>query len=98
MQLDRLPTGPLNGAIMFSLPSFPKLFLVVAVIAIVWWWFRRPAVQSDRNESQPRNNARAGAAPRGGTAKQKAVEDLVKCPSCGTYIAAGSACDCKTGK
>ena len=98
MRLDRLMTPPLNGEIMFSLPSFPKLFLVVAVVAIVWWWFRRPAVQSDRSESQVRNDNRRSAAPPGGAANQKAVEDLVKCPSCGTYIAAGSACDCKNGK
>ncbi|MDY0883508.1 hypothetical protein ACFPL7_11155 [Dongia soli] len=98
MLLDRFVTAPLNGGIMFSLPSFPKLFLVVAVVAVVWWWFRRPAVQSDRSESQVRNGNRRSAAPNAGAAKQKAVEDLVKCPSCGTYIAAGSACDCKNGK
>jgi uncharacterized protein len=79
---------------MFSLPSFPKLFLIVAVIAAVWWWFRRPAEQSPtRSEGQSRNGAKAKAGA-GATAKQKAIEDLVKCPRCGTYIAAGSGCSC----
>ncbi len=85
----------LNGA-MFGLPSFPKLFLIVAVIAAVWWWFRRPAEQAPtRNQKPAGGNAKAGArAGAGATAKQKAIEDLVKCPSCGTYIAAGSGCSC----
>lgn len=79
---------------MFSLPSFPKLFLIIAVIAAVWWWFRRPAEQSStRGQNQSRSNAKAQAT-NNASAKQKAIEDLVKCPSCGTYIAAGSACTC----
>lgn len=99
--LDRCAPAPLNGA-MFGIPTIPKFLVLVAVIVVVFMWSRRNAVQSRGGQAPHPRNGRAGStgpagsAPAGKSAavKQKAVEDLVKCPSCGTYIAAGSRCDC----
>jgi uncharacterized protein len=82
---------------MFSIPTLPKFLVLVVVIALVWFWARRSALQQRSNQGgqaaprPARGKDRASPAP---NAKQKSIEDLVKCPSCGTYIAAGSSCGC----
>lgn len=94
---------------MFSIPTFPKFIILLAVIAIVYMWTRRNAVQSRGGQGAGQNSGRSGnqqgasrptnaARNPAANAKQKAIEDLVKCPSCGTYIAAGSHCDCGQGR
>jgi hypothetical protein len=91
---------------MFSIPTFPKLVILVAVIVLVYMWSKRNMVQSRGGQGSGSGNGKAqgkappaGTAPRNAAAKTqtKAIEDLVKCPSCGTYIAAGSRCDCGQG-
>jgi predicted lipid-binding transport protein (Tim44 family) len=87
---------------MFSIPTFPKFLILAAVIFVVYMWTRRNAVQSRGGQGAGQAGGKqgtsqtSGGAPRNPAAnsKQKAIEDLVKCPSCGTYIAAGSRCDC----
>jgi ribosomal protein L32 len=83
---------------MFGLPSFPKFIVLVVVICAVYFWSRRNAVQSrgssGNNQPSPARKGSAGPGANASNAKQKAIEDLVKCPSCGTYIAAGSSCAC----
>jgi predicted lipid-binding transport protein (Tim44 family) len=84
---------------MFGLPTFPKFLVLVAVIALVWFWSRRTALQQRSNrgggqQGQPASGGKNASQPAAANAKQKSIEDLVKCPSCGTYIAAGSVCGC----
>lgn len=83
---------------MFGFPTIPKFLVLVAVIALVWFWARRSALQQRSNQgggqAAPRPAAGKGQASGTANAKQKSIEDLVKCPSCGTYIAAGSTCGC----
>jgi ribosomal protein L32 len=83
---------------MFGLPSFPKFIVLIVVICVVYLWSRRNAVQSRSNsggtQPGPARNAAAKPNSASASAKQKSIEDLVKCPSCGTYIAAGSSCTC----
>lgn len=89
---------------MFSIPTFPKLIILVAVAVLVYMWSKRNMAQSRGGEGsgnsqagKRQGNVRPTAKGAGNTpAKKQAktVEDLVKCPSCGTYIAAGSRCDC----
>jgi hypothetical protein len=83
---------------MFGLPSFPKFVVLVIVICAVYFWSRRNAVQSrgnpGDNQANPVRKASTGPNVGAGNAKQKEIEDLVKCSSCGTYIAAGSSCAC----
>jgi uncharacterized protein len=85
---------------MFGLPTFPKFLVLVAVVALVWFWSRRTALQqrSNRGGGQQAGQSTGSGKNAGPTtaanAKQKSIEDLVKCPSCGTYIAAGSTCSC----
>ncbi|HEX9446566.1 MAG TPA: hypothetical protein VF920_01240 [Dongiaceae bacterium] len=85
---------------MFGLPTIPKFLVLVLVVALVWFWSRRTALQQRSNQGggqqggqRPADGKNAGQA-KAANAKQKSIEDLVKCPSCGTYIAAGSICDC----
>ena len=92
---------------MFSIPTFPKLIILVAVAVLVYMWSKRNMAQprggggngqaGNRQASGRQGNGRAagkGAANAPVKKQAKTVEDLVKCPSCGTYIAAGSRCDC----
>jgi hypothetical protein len=88
---------------MFTIPSLPKLFWLILIIAAVWYGFRflgridkarkRAAVDAVRAAA-----ARAGAqrtagrqAPRGDLAQ---VEDTVKCRACGAYVPVRSPSRC----
>ncbi len=73
--------------------SFGKLLVLGALIAIVWYGFkyaaRVEAIQRGLREEVARR--RSGGVPRAPT---KPVEDLMKCPRCGAYVAASGAADC----
>ena len=61
-------------------PSLSKLALVIAVILVLWYalrWLNRVPSHLMRR--------RSAAAPQGPA--QAAIEDLVACHACGTYIA-----------
>lgn len=64
--------------------SMNKLLILAAVIAVVWfgfrWWQRQ---QLAKREAPPRR-----AAQQRGRAGN--VEDMRACPTCGTYVTAGS--------
>jgi hypothetical protein len=74
---------------MFTLPSFPKLFVLIGVIVAIWYAFRfLGAVEKARKQAERvRRGATAGA--RSGPARDVAnVEDTVKCRICGAYVPA----------
>jgi hypothetical protein len=81
---------------MFGL-SFSKVLLLVAVIAIVWFgwrWFQR--WEKERRAPAVRQAERVGRDDRDAPVPPKgaAAEDLVACPRCGTYVAAGAPHSC----
>jgi len=88
---------------MFGPFSFSHIAVLVVLVFVIYRWSRRNAVRARGSQAGGQNNGqgnapRANAGNRGpvkpANAQQKVIEDLVKCPSCGTYIAAGSSCGC----
>ncbi|MFO1057862.1 MAG: hypothetical protein U1E53_12950 [Dongiaceae bacterium] len=74
---------------MFGLPGFSKLIVLVAILVVVWYGFKFVG-QVDRARKQAlraRGQAPRGGARRPAAAPEQAVEDMVKCRVCGTYIA-----------
>ncbi len=80
--------------------SFPKLMVLVALVAIIWFgfrWFERWEKER-RNQGQGggplnKNGGRVGRdSPPGGApgARDRAMEEMTACPICGTYVAAGA--------
>lgn len=75
---------------MFGI-SFPKILVLVAVIAAVWFgfrWFQR--WEKERAARQAAGNGGAGDRPQ----PQVTAEDMTACRVCGTYVAARSARAC----
>ena len=69
---------------MRPMPSIAKILLLVAIIWIVWRGFSRITAAGQAS----RNRQRGGDRPGRPTAAQRPVEDMVKCPKCGAYVAA----------
>ncbi len=66
--------------------SFPKLVVLVAVIAAIWFGFR----WFERWERERRTGRQGGAGPTrrvNGGAGGRAAEEMIACPVCGTYVA-----------
>lgn len=78
---------------MFSLPKLIVLFLIIAG---VWYGFRWAKLWQIRRSKQDQalKDKAAKEKKDADAAAQKQVEDMVKCPSCGTYVAAltGGSC------
>jgi len=65
----------------------PKFILILAVIVAVWYamrWFTRQQARMARRQRAPRP---AGA---GNGRGPRAIEDLVACRLCGSYVATGA--------
>lgn len=79
---------------MFGL-SLGKLLILAILIALVWYGFkyasRVEAIRRGVREEVARR--RAGARP-GVRPPARSVEDLVKCPQCGAFVAATGATNC----
>lgn len=69
---------------MFA-PTPLKIIVVVIVIALVWWLFRRSQARARMREAD-QGMKRTGAGP-----QAKRIEDMVKCGKCGAYVPVGSA-------
>jgi hypothetical protein len=87
---------------MFTIPSLPKLFWLILIIAAVWYGFKylgridkarkRAAVDAVRAAAARAGTQRAaGRQPRGDLAQ---VEDTVKCRACGAYVPVRSPSRC----
>ncbi len=67
-----------------------KLLFLIVVIAVVWYGSkyvsRVEAVRRHAREEKARRQQQRMA--------PRAVEDLVKCPRCGAFVAAGGAAKC----
>ena len=79
---------------MFTIPTLPKILLLIAVIGVVWWWFRRAQVkardQDDRIDRNTRDSGRPAKTGKGA----KPVEDMAPCRVCNAYVAAKGASRC----
>ena len=70
---------------MFTIPSFPKLIVLAAIIAAIWYGFRfvgeldKARRQAERVAKQASQKGRSSVAN---------VEDTVKCRVCDAYVPA----------
>ena len=71
--------------------SFPKLLVLVAVIAIIWFGFRWFERWERERRTGGRTPSQLGRERRSTTSRP--TEDMVACPICGTYVA-GAARSC----
>ena len=86
---------------MITIPSLPKLILLIGIIVVVWYVFRFLG-QVDRARQQAAREAAKAAAARGQrrTAGRESrggvtqVEDMVKCRTCGAYVPVRSPSRC----
>lgn len=81
---------------MFGIPSSPKLLLILLIVGLVLWYFRRQPPSQRENTGDSAGAARAKPAGRKAEPAEKArpVEDMLPCPKCGAYVAknAGHVC------
>lgn len=81
---------------MFGLPTFPKLMLIAAIIAAVWYFWRRG--QAARGGGTHRDaDARSARGKQAHGPNQKPIEDMVQCKACGAYVSAKTGCSCGQG-
>jgi hypothetical protein len=73
--------------------SLGKLLVLAALIAIVWYGFKYAARVEAIRRGVQEEIARRQAATRP-RAPTRRVEDLVKCPQCGAYVASEGATNC----
>jgi uncharacterized protein len=82
---------------MFGM-SLGKLLVLAILILIVWYGFkyaaRVEAVRQAVRAEALRRRAGNGASGRGPGAPARPVEDLVKCPQCGAFVAAQGTANC----
>jgi hypothetical protein len=73
---------------MFTIPTLPKILLIVLVIGAVWWFYRRSQLKARDRAELDRN-------PRGTKGKPaKPIEDMAQCRVCGAYVPAIGATRC----
>jgi hypothetical protein len=75
---------------MFTLPTLPKILLIVLVIGAIWWWHRRSQLKRRDQADLDRN-------PKARADKNKAVrpiEDMTQCRVCNAYVPAIGASRC----
>ncbi len=70
--------------------SLPKLLVLAAIIAVIWYGFKW-VTQLDRDRRQKVKEEKQEAK---AEARQVDAEEMVKCPKCGTFVLANSAHDC----
>jgi hypothetical protein len=73
--------------------SLGKLLVLAAIIGLVWYAFKYAARVDAIRRGVREEMARRQAAQRQGR-PTRSVEDLVKCPQCGAFVAAHGATNC----
>ena len=90
---------------MFGLLSIQKLLFTVLAIAIVWygfkWYARIQANKGTRDKERIRGRRGGGGVAGSGRSRAaepaRNTEEMIKCPVCDVYVAAGSAVSCGRG-
>ena len=77
-----------------------KIIFTIGIVYVIWWAFKfRTRIAAAYKEVQDEKAREQGATMNAETGKPKAgapvVQDLLPCPKCGAYVAAGSACSCE---
>lgn len=76
--------------------SFPKIVVLVAVVAVIWFgfrWFER--WEREQRQAADRGQGRLGRErDRQGPIGGRDTEEMTQCPVCGTYVAAKTARSC----
>ncbi len=76
--------------------SLPKLIFTVLVVVVVFYGFKAVSQLQERRERQVANRRKSGGS--GAAAKPSAaVEDMVACDVCGTFVPSRSARSCGRG-
>ncbi len=71
--------------------SLTKLLFTAAVIVLIWYGFKWLRRVQDERERQDRERLKGGSTGRRGAPD---AETMIKCPTCGTYLAAGAPKSC----
>ncbi len=69
---------------MFTLPSLPKILVILALVVVGWMVFSRWSGRSGSGREKGRLRR-----DKPGRSAQK-VEEMRACPACGTYVAPGA--------
>ena len=86
---------------MFTIPTLPKILLVVLVVGVIWWWHRRNQIRAREKDEigrNPRRNPRSNARPGAKDKPSKPIEDMAQCKVCGAYVPASGARNCGRDK
>jgi hypothetical protein len=77
--------------------SILKILFTLAVIVVVYLGFKYRWRLTDMGRAMARmsGSSGGGSAPPPGRTGPPVVRDLVPCPRCGAYVAAGIACSCE---
>ncbi|MGH6660831.1 MAG: hypothetical protein ACREB6_04780 [Rhodospirillales bacterium] len=71
--------------------SLTKLLFTAAVIVLIWYGFKWLRRVQDERERQDRERLKGGSTRAHGDPD---AETMIKCPTCGTYLAAGAPKSC----
>ncbi len=78
---------------MFTLPSLGKILVIVAIVLAVWYGFKLIGHLDRKRKEAARLHPGSGRA-RGRAGPGPVVQDMVKCPACGSYVAGRGAGSC----
>lgn len=79
---------------MFTIPTLPKILLVVAVIGLLWWWHRRNRIKARERAELDRDKGAGASRGKTKNGPAKPVEDMAQCRVCGAYVPAAGASRC----
>ena len=68
------------------MPSIAKILIIAVVVWFVWRGFNRIVAMGQASRDQ-RQGGGGGDRPNRPAPAQRPVEDMVKCPKCGAYVA-----------
>jgi len=71
--------------------TLPKLLLLAVIVWLVWTFLRKNKIIGGANRS---SSAPGAERPKNQPA-ERAIEDMVKCPKCGSYVPAKGGHDCQ---
>ncbi len=74
--------------------SLTKLLFTIAIVLIVWYGFKMVGRLDAERKQRVKAAARKTPKSRRSEAASNDTEDMVACPSCGTYVSVGGARAC----
>jgi hypothetical protein len=78
---------------MFSIPSFQKILVVIAILAAVWYGLKLIGrLDRERKQALKEAGGKAARRPASDSGSGSAVRDLIECRSCHAFVAPTAAC------